>query len=416
MKNIKTKTFFLFVILLINSKLFANDKVEFLYFNNDQIQQIKTAITENHDEIIPFKNQLIEFADYMLDKGPWSVTFTPSKAISGNPNDYYSEGPYWWPDPNNPDGPYIRKDGIRNPERFIAHKQGLNNVYQSVFYLSMAAYFLDEQKYAKKAKELIRVWFIDDKTKMNPHLNYGQAIPNKSPGRGVGIIETHRYAKLIEGFHLLFNSGFYEENDQKELKSWFNDYLKWLTTSKNGLKEKNQGNNHTTWWCAQTAAFASFVNDTSILNMTIDHAKNFLIPHQIESDGSCPLEEERTLSLFYSMFNLNAYTLICRIAENFGYDLWQFTNEKGGNIQKAVQFIYPYFLNPSEWKKQQIKPLPSKEPMFLYFAGLRFNNINYIDTYNQRKYVREVKNLSSSTDPFLLLLNLYFSSMEQKDE
>jgi len=350
--------------------------------------------------------ELREFADFAIDKGPWSVTFHQGKAISGDPHDYYSEGPYWWPDLDNPLGPFIRKDGLRNPERFMAHKNGLQNMSQSVALLSMAGYFFDDPEYTDRARYLLKVWFIDDSTRMNPHLDYGQAIPNKSPGRGVGIIDTHRLAKLISAFGFLEASGRWPESEKKELKKWFREYLNWMMTSKNGTDEKKQGNNHSTWWAVQVASYASFTENSEILEMIWDYARNTLIEQQISSDGRFPLEEKRTRSYDYSLFNLNAFSMLFRIAQMYDVNLWNVNNSNGSGIITTMNYLYPYLTEPSSWPGEQIIPHKEREPFSIIFIGEYTKQQNYIDLYKKK---RKVRNLNSviNYDPFDLLINLY---------
>src|ERR1044072_5271844 len=52
-----------------------------------------------------------------LVSGPFSITSKATTPPSGDKHDYMSQAPYFWPDPQRPNGlPYIRRDGDRNPE------------------------------------------------------------------------------------------------------------------------------------------------------------------------------------------------------------------------------------------------------------------------------------------------------------
>jgi len=380
------------------------------------LSRVKRLIQSGDQTIQPYVKELRSFADALITAGPWSITNTPSKAVSGNKHDYYSESPYWWPDPENPEGPYIRKDGLRNPERFMAHKADMNRMYQSVFYLSMTAYFFDQQKYADRAVYILNHWFVNQDTRMNPHLDYGQAIPNKSPGRGVGIIDTHRMAKLIEALNLLEKSGYWQKEDKKNIEEWFYSYLKWLTESENGIDEKDRGNNHSTWWAVQVLALARFVNDKSIPAEIKNYAETFLSEHQFEADGRQPKEELRTKSLDYVMFNLEAWGMLCRLAENYNQDLWNYTNTKGGSVKKALYYSYPYIKEPDTWSKEQIVPFRIKERPFLIFASNKFGDETLIALYKSQIKRRKFDMLDHGMDPFLLLMNLYAESVDLVDK
>ena len=57
----------------------------------------------------------------------------------GTIHDFYSEGDYWWPDPQTPDGlPYIRRDGQTNPENFTGHRLILRQMRNQVSTLALA--------------------------------------------------------------------------------------------------------------------------------------------------------------------------------------------------------------------------------------------------------------------------------------
>jgi hypothetical protein len=312
-------------------------------------------------------NAVREYADAALKSGPWSVTTTRPKVVDAGPNDYYSEGPYWWPDPKNPKGPYIRKDGERNPARFDANRRDLGAMCSATLALGMGAYLLGEKRYAEHAARVLSTWFVHPKTRMNPNLEYGQAVRGHNTGRGTGIIDTVSFIHCVQGVALLELAGMY---DGAAVRQWFADYLKWMTTSKKGVDEKKAENNHGTWWTAQAAAYATLVGDTANLRMAWARYRDFLVPTQIEPDGSCPREEARTNSLSYSVMNLDAFAVICRIAETNGVDLWDYKGPKGVGVRKAFEYLLPYVLHPESWKKQQISRFSAEGTIFPVLAGL----------------------------------------------
>jgi hypothetical protein len=112
-----------------------------------------------------------ELADAALKAGPWSVTTTRPKDSDAGPNDYYSEGPYWWPDPKNPGGPYIRKDGERYPGRFTANRNDLGAMCGAVLSLGMGSYLLGDRRCTDHAARVLSTWCLDPKTRMNPNLS-----------------------------------------------------------------------------------------------------------------------------------------------------------------------------------------------------------------------------------------------------
>jgi hypothetical protein len=306
-----------------------------------------------------------ELAEAALTSGPWSVTTTRPKDVDAKPNDYYSEGPYWWPDPKNPGGPFIRKDGERNPARFVANRNDLGAMCSATLALGMGAYLLGDKRCTDHGSRILAMWFVDPKTRMNPNLEYGQAVRGHNTGRGIGIIDTVSMIHCAQGVLLLEQAGY----DAEPVRRWFADYLKWMTTSKKGLDEKKAENNHGTWWTAQAAAYATLTGDEAYLQMAWKQYRDVLVPTQIEPDGSCPREEARTNSLSYSAMNLDGFAVICRIAQTHRVDLWNYKGPKG-SVKTAFRYLLPYVKAPDTWKKQQISKWTGEATIFPVLAGL----------------------------------------------
>jgi Alginate lyase len=346
--------------------------MSFVFVLNDQVLNVKRKLQLNDTYWSKVREELKKKADESLNKGPWSVTFSKSPAASGNPHDYFSEGPYWWPDNENPGGPYIRKDGLRNPNRFVCHRNAIEEMSVTVLYLSSAGYLLDKKEYLDRAVEVLRIWFCDEATKMNPHLEYAQAIRGICNGRSIGIIDT---VSLLPAIHALGYIEAYGEYEVaiKKVKDWFKSYLNWLTTSEKGIAEKNHGNNHSNWWNTQVAALAALTNQDIIFEDCCNFYKDVIIPTQIGSNGQFIDEITRTNALSYSFYNLDACVLMCEIAFTKGIDLWNFKTEDGKGIESAVRFLIPYFDNPFLWPYQQLDGTIPEENYGFQMAAIRLN-------------------------------------------
>jgi hypothetical protein len=330
--------------------------------------------------------QLRKLVEAALKAGPWSVTnHRPKNPGNAKLNDYYTEAPYWWPDPKNPSGPYIRKDGERNPERTSENRRDIGELCECLLTLGMGAGFLSDPRCSERAAKVISVWFIDPKTRMNPHLEFGQAVIGKNDGRGAGMIETVSLIDAAQGIALLEQSGKFDKDVSAGVRRWFADYLRWMTTSSKGLDEKNAGNNHATWWTAQVAAFATLLRDREIQAMAWTRYRTHLIPKQVKPDGSCPAEEARTKSLSYSTMNLDGYSILCRLAQLNGTDLWHWRAPSGVNLEKSFYYLKPYVLQPKSWSKQQITPFePDRtRTIFLGLAGLGLHSQELLSAYRQ---------------------------------
>lgn len=351
--------------------------------SEEEAEPIHSAIIRKETWTLDPVRRLRAEAEKRLHEGPWSVTSDRPTDLQLDPHDYYSEAPYWWPDPDNPGGPYIRKDGQVNTARFTANKSALNAMCDAVFTLGAAAYLLDDPKYAQRAARDIRAWFLDPRTRMNPNLDFSQAIRGVNEGRGAGVLDGRVLIRAIQGMDFLALSGAWDAKDQAAVRRWFEEYLHWLTHSRIADDEKASGNNHASWWTAQVAAVASFTENRAEQQMAFNYYRDHIFPRQIRADGSAPREEARTRSLSYSAFNLEAYTMICRIAQVHGVDLWDVKAKNGATIAKVIDYLEPYLADPKKWAREQISEFPNDGLYFLAFAGMGLKNPSYVALYRK---------------------------------
>jgi hypothetical protein len=266
-----------------------------------------------------------------------------------------SQAPYWWPDPSKPGGkPYIRKDGERNPEiNGISDHDNLGRLCGAVATLGLAFHMTGRDDYAAHAARLLRVWFLDAATRMNPHLRYGQGIPGINDGRGIGIIETRGLPELIDGTTLLRGAPSWTSADDTGLQAWMRSYLSWLVDSEYGKDEAKNGNNHETWYDVQVASLALYTGQKDLARRTLEHSRE-RIGRQFEANGGQPRELERTRSWDYSVFNLTAFFHLARLGEQAGVDLWGHRTADGRSLRKGLDFMIPFALGERKWPDAQI--------------------------------------------------------------
>jgi hypothetical protein len=322
-------------------------------------------------------------AEKHLKDGPWSVTTDRPPGIAMDVHDFYSEAPYWWPQPDDPAAPYVRRDGQTNPARFVANKNALVSMGDAVFSLGTAAYLLDDPRYAQRAARDINTWFINPKTRMNPHMEYSQTIRNFNTGRGAGIVDGRVFIRAIQGMEFLAQTGAWDLKEQAVVRKWFQDYLHWLTAGDYGNSEKHSGNNHASWWTAQVAAIANFIEDDATQRTAFTWYRERVFNHQIKPDGSAPHEESRTRSLWYSAFNLEALTTTCRIAQLQGVDLWSVHAKGGATVSTVIDYLQPYLDDPKKWTKEQITEFSGDGLYELAFAGMGLKKPEYIAAYRK---------------------------------
>lgn len=344
------------------------------------LQRNHQLIIENDTEKKEALQHLISKADKILKaKKVYSVMNKKQVPPSGDKHDYMSTGPYWWPDPAKPDGlPYIRKDGLRNPEYFeITDSEEMDKVEDDAEILALAYYFTKNEKYAQWASKVIKTWFLNSETRQNPNLNFGQGIPGKNTGRGIGIIETRALFRVIDAAILLQDSNSWSKKDHETLKKWFSDYLTWLTDSPIGKDEADEHNNHGTHYSVQVIAYALFTNRTEIALAEIETFKNRM-ESQLKLDGSQPFELARTKSWDYVNMNLDGYFIVARLAENCKVDLWRYETKEGKNIKKCVDWLVPYLKKEKKWDHEQIKKIEYGESVrILKIASQKYSNPDY---------------------------------------
>jgi hypothetical protein len=295
------------------------------------------------------------------------VTSVMDKAItppSGDRHDYVSQAPYWWPDPSKPDGrPYVRKDGVRNPEiDAITDHDHLSRLMDAVATLGLAYACTDREEYAAHAARLLRAWFVDPATRMNPNLRFGQYVPGVNQGRGIGIIETRGLPEMLDGVLLIAGSPAWTTADDAALQAWMRSYLTWLLESPHGRDEAKNRNNHETWYAVQVAGLGLYTGQIDLARRTVEGAKA-RIAAQIEPDGRQPRELERTRSWHYSAFNLEAFMDLAVFGDRVGVDLWTYRTADGRGIRQALEFLVPFVDGGRKWPYDQITPF-TPAPMY----------------------------------------------------
>jgi len=335
------------------------------------------------------RERILRAANEYLSQPPVTITASSSPRSKGGEHDYFSEGDYWWPDPKNPGGPYIRRDGYSNPQNFNDHREALIRLSLIVPALTAAWLITGEKRYASHAVLHLRAWFIDPDTRMNPSLQFAQAIWGVSPGRGTGVIDTLHLVEVARAARHLEAAQVMPSGDFAGVRNWFADYLDWMRTSKNGKEEEVAKNNHGACWVAQAASLAAFTGNEEAMALCRDRYRNNLMPDQLGQDGSFPLELSRTKPYSYSLFDLDVLAIVCQIAsarQTSADDLWQFALPNGNKYQKAVDFMFPFIQDKSKWPYakdvEYFDDLPNRQPSLL-FAGLAYREPRYIELWRK---------------------------------
>ena len=322
--------------------------------NAATLQTAKQRLHDGDQALQPALDELKRDANKALDAGPFSVVNKTNIPPSGDKHDYLSLAPYFWPNPETTNGlPYVRHDGKRNPANRTPDRRQLGDLCDAVETLGLAYYFTGDETYAHKAAKILRVWFLNPATRMNPNFQYAQGIPGITTGRGTGLIESVGFTHLVDGVGLLAGSKAWTAADQHELQNWFSEFLQWMQTSKNGRAEAAARNNHGTYCDLQVASFALFVGRDELAKDVLETAKTKRIARQIQPDGQQPLETARADSWGYSVMNLRGLMTLARVGEELGVDLWHYETPDGRSIRKAFDYLLPVAVGEKKWPFQE---------------------------------------------------------------
>lgn len=306
------------------------------------------------------KPRLIQEAESVLGLQPKTIVTAVNPRSAGGPHDWSSEGDYWWPDPANPDGPYLQRDGMTNPANFVAHRQLMLTFVRAFDALAAAYKVTGDERYAAAAVRHLDAWYVDPATRMNPNLEYAQAIHGRYTGRGTGVIDTVHFAEVALGIEALRGSKALTSAEDAAVTGWFRDYLHWIRTSKNGLDEAKATNNHGTCWALQEAAFAHLVGDSAALADARRRFETVLFPGQMAPNGGFPQELRRTKPYGYSIFNLDVMTALAEVISTPDRDELQFTLPDGRKLVQGVAFLAPYLADKSRWTQEVRRPGTTK--------------------------------------------------------
>ena len=330
--------------------------------------------------------RILKAANEYLSDPPITITASHSPRSAGGMHDFFSEGDYWWPDPQNPSGPYIQRDGMSNPDNFDEHRRALMRLSVEVPALAAAWRITRNERYAKQAARHLRAWFLDPSTRMNPNLQYAQAIHGRFTGRGIGIIDTIHLVEVARAIEILKESSALSMTELGGINQWFTDYLQWMTTSENGIEEREAKNNHGTCWLMQVAAFAHLVGDQKLLAYCRERFKTVIVPNQVAADGSFPQELRRTKPYGYSLFNLEAMATVCQILSTPADNLWEFESTEGRGMRRAMKYMVPFIRDKKTWPLKPDVMYDSEWPMrqsCLLFAGRAFGRADYVELWKK---------------------------------
>jgi Alginate lyase len=329
--------------------------------------------------------RIIAVATRYLDLRPHTITSYPSSRSPGGAHDYFSQADYFWPNPQDPGGRYINRDGQSNPDNFNDHRKAMVALSIQMPALTAAWVLTGDRRYGQLAGDHLRAWFINPDTRMNPNLEYSQGVHGVSTGRSYGIIDTLHLVEVARAASIV-STAVLTGIEQQSLQDWFRDYLHWMKTSEKGIAERDTINNHAICWALQAAEFARLIDDPGTREEVRTQYKSLFVPGQMALDGSFPRELARTKPYSYSIFNFDIMATLCQSLEGDGPSLYSFVLPDGRGICKAAAFLYPYLQDKGAWPyKHDIEhfaSLPVRSPGLL-FSGLACHHQEYLQLWSK---------------------------------
>jgi hypothetical protein len=327
--------------------------------------------------------RILAAAARYISQSPLTVTAFPTKRSAGGLHDFYSQADYFWPNPNEPNGPYINRDGQSNPENFDEHRKVMIALSIQMPALTAAWLLTGDSRYGERACDHLRAWFVTPETRMNPNLQFAQAVQGLSTGRSTGIIDTLHLVEVARAASFL-TPRMLTAQDSAAVSAWFSSYLDWLSDSDRGKAERDAKNNHAMCWALQAAEFARLVGNDAVRNDVYRRYREIMLPDQMAVDGSFPKELARTKPYSYSIFNFDVMAGLCQSLKGLTPDPCTFQLSDGRGLSKAAEFIYPYLKDKSAWKwakdVEHFDSLPVRSPGLL-FAGIASHEQTYIDLW-----------------------------------
>jgi hypothetical protein len=350
--------------------------------------------------------RVVKQAEVALTADVKTITAARNPKSAGGLHDFSSDGDYWWPDPKDPNAPYVQRDGMTNPENFVAHRQFLLSFGRNFDALAAAYALTRDEKFATAAVKHLHAWFVDPATKMNASLLYSQAIKGRFTGRSIGVIDTLHLAEVALGVEALRGAKAFPKDEEAAVTGWFREYLAWMTTHPYGVDESNAKNNHGTCAWLQIACFAHLTGDAEKLSAARARLKEVLLPNQMAADGSFPQELARTKPYGYSIFNLDVMTALAVVCSTPQENLMTWSLPDGRSLVKGVAWIAPLIADKNLWLKtarrsvagkkgeteaasESVKPdvmywddWPVRQPS-LIFGALSSNNPTWLETWKK---------------------------------
>ena len=318
-------------------------------------------------------DRILDAAKRYLTQSPTPLTTVPCPRSPGTPHDYYSEAEDYWPDPSNPNGPYVQRSGSPNPEAFTAHRDALLDLCIWVPVLTAAFVLTKDAQYAQRAVVHLRAWFLDSATLMTPSVLYGGTILPAKTGRPEGLIEAVHLAEVVVCLPFLENYDGFAEADRAAVRKWLADYFQWLNTSRLAGLARDTKSHHGASWLLQASAIAHLYPEDDTRLTTLRHQfKSSTIRAQINADGVFPHELSTPNPYRNTLFTLDMLAAVCVLLSTRFESVWDYELQDGPGMRTVIAKLFVSIADRGKWPyvadTAYFTDLPLRRPALLFSA------------------------------------------------
>ena len=171
-----------------------------------------------------------------------------------------------------------------------------------------------DTRYARHAALHLRAWFLDPATRMNPSLDYAQAIWGVTPGRGTGVIDTLHLVEVSRAARHLEKASVLAAPSPPACAIGLRNISIGCAHRRTARRKRRPGTTTApAGWRRWPRSPPSLATRTR-WRFAAERFSNNLLPDQLAPDGSFPLELARTKPYSYSLFDLDMLAIVCQIA------------------------------------------------------------------------------------------------------
>jgi hypothetical protein len=346
-------------------------------------------------------DRILTMADVAMGQPVQPIISIPAKRSPGTANDYYSEPEDYFPagaTDATSQAPWVRRGNTINSDAFAAHRDLVYSLGRSVAALTAAFVVTREDRYAARASEHLRAWFIAPGTRMTPNLQFARRIPGMPAGKPEGLIETVPLAEVARSVRFLGNSNALTPADLTAIHNWFREYAAWMNESRMGGLARDMKDQHGSSWLFQSAAYA----DANVVGLTSDDTTLSALRHrfrtatlraEMNGNGIFPHVVSSPNPYRDCLFNLDLLCLACELMTTRFDNPWEFELQDGPGLRAAVAFHYPAIANRAVWQYPadlaHFKDLPGRR-ISLLLAGRAYRHPEYVDLWRTLQPLPEI--------------------------